>query len=502
MRYHVLTLFPEMIEAALSTSVTGRGLSRGSLSLDCVNIRDYAEEKRKSRVDDYPYGGGAGMVMEPEPVFRAYEEVLRHIREDAAQADRPVSPEESTEKTYGIKPSEKGRPRVLYMSPQGRTFDQKLAEELSHEEDIIFLCGHYEGIDERVLTEIVTDEVSVGDYVLTGGELPALVIMDAVSRLVPGVLNNDDSAQTESFMGDGLLEYPQYTRPEVWHGRKVPSVLLSGDHKKVGRWRRRQSLLRTVKKRPDLCGGAVLDKQDRIFLRERGLQEHFPQMKGVVDSVRKPRRRRNDVIRNIVFDVGYVLLDYTWNRQFQDFGYDEAGVKTLSEKIFGHEWGEDMWHKYDLGLVSDEECLEYYLTKYPEDREALRWFFGSPRAWVRYPGTFTELMSGLKEKGYKIFLLSNYPKMLFEEHVCETDWYDYADGQAVSCYEHIGKPEEAFFNILLDRYGLRAEECLFLDDLKSNTDGAKALGLRTMTLDTDEARHTAAEYLKNLPKLR
>ena len=250
MNFHVLTLFPEMIEAAFSTSITGRAMDAGLLSLHAVNIRDYAEEKRKGRVDDYSYGGGAGMIMQAEPVYRAYCAVADAI------ADRT-------------------HPRVLFMSPQGRTFDQEFASELAMEKDLIFLCGHYEGIDQRVLDEIVTDEVSIGDYVLTGGELPALVMMDTIARLVPGVLSNEDSAQTESFMGDGLLEYPQYSRPEEWHGKSVPPILLSGNHGAVDRWRREQSLLRTAVKRPDLCREAVLNKKDRKFIRENGLEELY-----------------------------------------------------------------------------------------------------------------------------------------------------------------------------------------------------------------------------------
>ena len=309
MNFHVLTLFPEMIGAALGTSITGRAMEKGLLSLDAVNIRDFAEEKRKSRIDDYPYGGGAGMVMQAEPVYRAYRSVMDRICEAAAAemnpavdeaADCPESmadfpgtaencpdcaadPAESAEggRTHAADlPEGREAPlrvRVLYMTPQGRRFDQRMAEELAAEKDLIFLCGHYEGIDERVLEEIVTDEVSIGDYVLTGGELPALVMMDAIARLVPGVLSNDDSAVTESFQGDGLLEYPQYSRPEVWHDRAVPEILLSGNHGAVDRWRRDRALERTAMRRPDLCSRAELDKKDRKFLRESGLDIYYPQ---------------------------------------------------------------------------------------------------------------------------------------------------------------------------------------------------------------------------------
>lgn len=237
MNFHVLTLFPDMIRDGFQTSITGRAAQKGLLSLETVNIRDFSVNKH-NRVDDYPYGGGAGMVMQAEPVCRAYESVAERIS---------------------------GKPRVLYMSPQGRVFDQKMAEELAGEEELVFLCGHYEGIDERVLEEIVTDEVSIGDYVLTGGELPALVIMDAVSRLLDGVLHNEESAQFDSFH-DNLLEYPQYSRPEEWRGKKVPPILLSGHHANVERWRREQSLLRTKERRPDLLAHAALTREDKKFL--------------------------------------------------------------------------------------------------------------------------------------------------------------------------------------------------------------------------------------------
>lgn len=223
MRFHVLTLFPEMIEQGLGTSITGRAMEKGLVSLNAVNIRDYAANKHR-KVDDYTYGGGAGMLMQAQPVYDACMAVQNSLEKPA---------------------------RVVYMSPQGRTFNQEMAKELAREEDLIILCGHYEGIDERVLEEIVTDEISIGDYVLTGGELPAMVVIDTVSRLIHGVLGNGVSADTDSFM-NGLLEYPQYSRPETWRGRTVPAILLSGDHAKVDRWRKEQSLKRTKERRPDL----------------------------------------------------------------------------------------------------------------------------------------------------------------------------------------------------------------------------------------------------------
>ena len=239
MNFHVLTLFPEMIEQGMHTSIIGRAIAGGYLSIDAINIRDYAFNKHQ-KVDDYPYGGGAGMLMQAEPVYLAYE---------------------SVQKKLGY------RPRVVYLTPQGEVFHQTMAKELAKEKDLVFLCGHYEGIDERVLDEIVTDYVSIGDYVLTGGELPAMVMMDSISRMVPGVLSNQESGETESFAGN-LLEYPQYSRPEEWHGQKVPPVLLSGHHANIEAWRREQSILRTAKRRPDLLKKADLTNKDWSQIRQ------------------------------------------------------------------------------------------------------------------------------------------------------------------------------------------------------------------------------------------
>ena len=237
MNFHIMTLFPEMVENGLSESIIGRAKTAGLLSIEAVNIRDFAFNKH-NKVDDYTYGGGAGMLMQAEPVYLCYENIMKRIRKR-----REVS---CSDEAYVSKPV-----RVIYMTPQGSVFDQKKAEELSGEEDLILLCGHYEGIDERVLEEIVTDNISIGDYVLTGGELPAMIVVDAVSRLVPGVLHNDDSSEYESF-SDGLLEYPQYSRPEIWHERRVPEILLSGDHARVDAWRHEQAVERTRVRRPDL----------------------------------------------------------------------------------------------------------------------------------------------------------------------------------------------------------------------------------------------------------
>ena len=239
MNFYIMTLFPEMVMDGLHTSIIGIAVNNGLLSIEAVNIRDYAFNKHNS-VDDYPYGGGAGMLMQAEPVYQCYRALEERIGK---------------------------KPRVVYLSPQGKTFHQEMAEEFAKEEELVFLCGHYEGIDERVLEEIVTDYVSIGDYVLTGGELPAMIMVDAISRLVPGVLHNDVSAEFESFQ-DHLLEYPQYSRPEVWHDKRVPEVLMSGHHANIEKWRREQSVIRTAKNRPDLLLKAELTEEEKRLAEE------------------------------------------------------------------------------------------------------------------------------------------------------------------------------------------------------------------------------------------
>ncbi len=239
MKFHVLTLFPQMITDGLGVSITGRAMEKGLISVEAVDIRDYSSDKHR-HVDDVPYGGGAGMVMQAGPVCDAYEALCSRLGK---------------------------RPRVVYMTPQGRVFNQSIAKELAAEEDLVFLCGHYEGIDERALTLLGADNISLGDFVLTGGELPAMVMIDCISRLVPGVLNNDASAEEESFAG-GLLEYPQYTRPPVYRGLAVPEVLLTGHHKRIEDWRRKESVKRTLERRPDLLPEAALSLKEQEYLEE------------------------------------------------------------------------------------------------------------------------------------------------------------------------------------------------------------------------------------------
>lgn len=238
MKFDVLTLFPEMYTQTLGESIIGNAIKNQIISLNLINIRDFSQDKH-NRVDDYPYGGGAGMVMGPQPIYDAYNSIASQLN-------------------Y--------KPRVIYLTPQGKTFNHNTALELSKENHLVFLCGHYEGVDERVIEGIVTDEISIGDYVLTGGELASMVLIDAISRLLPGVLA-ETSASDESFY-NGLLEYPQYTRPYEFMDKRVPDVLLSGHHENIRKWRLEQSIIRTLAKRPDLLENYNFNKEELSIIKK------------------------------------------------------------------------------------------------------------------------------------------------------------------------------------------------------------------------------------------
>lgn len=237
MRIDILTLFPEMCESVLGESIIGRARANGCVEINCINIRDYTLDKH-NRVDDAPYGGGTGMIMQTQPIYDCYSALCEETN---------------------------AKPHLIYLSPQGKTLTQERVKELSKLDNIVLLCGHYEGIDQRVIDEIVNEEISIGDYVLTGGELPALVLADSIARMLPGVLANEDAFTLESHYS-GLLEYPQYTRPYEWHGEKVPDVLISGHHANIQKWQREQSLKRTLERRPDMLEKAELTKKDKEFL--------------------------------------------------------------------------------------------------------------------------------------------------------------------------------------------------------------------------------------------
>lgn len=260
MHFHIMTLFPEMIESGLNTSIIGRAADAGLISIEAVNIRDFTNDIH-GHVDDYPYGGGAGMVMQAQPIYDCYQYLCSNIEARKAGQEtksQPLNENGADPETEDLQEkSSHEKPHVIYMSPAGQPFDQNKARQLAAYEDLIILCGHYEGVDERVIDMIVDEEISIGDYVLTGGELAAMVVTDAVSRMIKGVLTNEESGATESF-SDGLLEYPQYTRPQEFMGRRVPDILLSGHHANIEAWRHEQALERTRARRPDL-----LDKPEQ-----------------------------------------------------------------------------------------------------------------------------------------------------------------------------------------------------------------------------------------------
>lgn len=311
MKFHVLTLFPEMVLNGLQTSIIGRAVENNFIEINAVNIRDFSTDKH-GKVDDYTYGGGAGMLMQAQPVYDAWKSVAGEKKAEKA-----------CEKEGGLYTNRicGERLRTIYVTPQGHPFTQQYAMELAKEEELVFLCGHYEGIDARVLDEIVTDYISIGDYVLTGGELPAMVMIDAVSRLVPGVLHNEESAETESFHRN-LLEYPQYSRPEVWHDKTVPKVLLSGNHREIDKWRLAQSIELTRKRRPDLY---VL----------------YQEQEALIKRLSKNKRHNIHMMESIARGVGEILVNESANILIYDrsagvsmiSAEDEQGFRALQGKI-------------------------------------------------------------------------------------------------------------------------------------------------------------------------
>lgn len=327
MKFHVLTLFPEMILGGMMQSVIGKAVEKKIISLDATNIRDFTQDKH-GKVDDYPYGGGAGMLMQAQPVYDAWKAV-----------------------------SNGKRIRTIYLTPQGKVFDHAMAREFAREEDLVFLCGHYEGIDERVLEEVVTDFVSIGDFVLTGGELPAMVMMDAIARFVPGVLGNETSAESESFFND-LLEYPQYSRPEIWEGKNVPEVLLSGNHKNVEAWRLEQAKERTRENRPDLY--AKYERKQSLIKRLSKNKRTF------IPAVEFLARGLGEILYE---EKGSFLLV---NRE-RSLGMLHLGSGALEEEIRGKipeetkeilvfdEETKDFLEKH--GFCTSKECFQYLYTE-------------------------------------------------------------------------------------------------------------------------------------------
>lgn len=334
MNFDILTLFPEMVENGLNTSIIGRAKEQGSISIKAHNIRDYTKDKHK-KVDDYPYGGGAGMLMQAQPIYDCFLAVKEKIEKTGTKA-----------------------PRVIYVTPQGKTFNQSLAEEFAKEDNLIFLCGHYEGVDERVLEEIVTDYVSIGDYVLTGGELPAMVMIDAVSRLVDGVLNNEESAQTETFH-NCLLEYPQYSRPEEWREKRVPDVLLSGNHKKIESWRLEQSMQRTKERRPDLYEKYEVLKRCEAYLMQNKLH-HMDMIETLKRGNAELLYFENDGVLLKEKNSGVYMLTVTDKENGERI---LSYMKEMPELFVSHqEFMNDLICE-KLHLYTEQECTQWVYTR-------------------------------------------------------------------------------------------------------------------------------------------
>lgn len=380
MRFHILTLFPEMVMQGLMTSITGRAVKQNKIAIEATNIRDYTLDKH-AKVDDYPYGGGAGMLMQAQPVYDAYRSVADRLPDGAKK-------------------------RVIYVTPQGTPFTQQMAQDFAACDDLILLCGHYEGIDERVLEEIVTDYVSIGDYVLTGGELASMVIVDAVARLVPDVLNNDQSAETESFHGN-LLEYPQYSRPEVWHDKKVPEVLLSGNQKKIGEWRLEQSVQRTRQRRPDLYEKyEALQECKKWMMRQKLLHIDMIELinRGRARIVYRDAKELllRDMVSGIYFHTRMADVPTEWNLP-QELGKDER-IECIA--IHQREMVPFM-EKY-FHLKTDMECIQGAYTR--KEKLPVRGLYGP---------------DGRGENGFSIRVLSEEFIPFVTEHYSEIGTEEY-----------------------------------------------------------------------------
>ena len=380
MRFHILTLFPEMVMQGLMTSITGRAVKQNKIAIEATNIRDYTLDKH-AKVDDYPYGGGAGMLMQAQPVYDAYRSVADRLPDGAKK-------------------------RVIYVTPQGTPFTQQMAQDFAESDDLILLCGHYEGIDERVLEEIVTDYISIGDYVLTGGELASMVIVDAVARLVPDVLNNDQSAETESFHGN-LLEYPQYSRPEVWHDKKVPEVLLSGNQKKIGEWRLEQSVQRTRQRRPDLYEKyEALQECKKWMMRQKLLHIDMIELinRGRARIVYRDAKELllRDMVSGIYFHTRMADVPTEWNLP-QELGKDER-IECIA--IHQREMVPFM-EKY-FHLKTDMECIQGAYTR--KEKLPVRGLYGP---------------DGRGENGFSIRVLSEEFIPFVTEHYSEIGTEEY-----------------------------------------------------------------------------
>lgn len=450
MIFHVMTLFPNLIDAYMNESIMKRASEGGSISVRSWNIRDFSTNKHK-KTDDYPYGGGAGMLMTPQPIMDCY----RHI---VAQTDRNQN-------------EDRKRVRVIYLSPKGERLDQCKVMELSKEKELILLCGHYEGIDQRVIDRIVTDEISIGDYVLTGGELPALTVIDAVSRYVSGVLGTQESLSEESF-SQGLLEYPQYTRPVIYEGDHVPKVLLSGDHQKIERWRREQSVLLTKKKRPDLLVSENLSNEDRRIVEAYEREEK--------------KMKKYEVI---FFDADDTLLDFersereALRKTMEDYGKlcEEEHLESY------HMINQLIWQELEQGTISQEalkvERFRRFLTQKGLDLDAKEF----SECYLDHLSVVAFLLDGAKEvlielqKEYRLAMITNGIARVQKDRLSKSGLSRFFEEVIISEEVGFSKPSSEIFEYAMRQMGLadRSKALMVGDSLTSDMEGAAALGIDT-----------------------
>lgn len=455
MIFHVMTLFPNLIEAYMKESIMKRASEGGTISVRTWNIRDFSANKHK-KADDYPYGGGAGMLMTPQPIMDCY----RHIM---AQTDRNQN-------------EDKKQVRVIYLSPKGERLNQRKVVELSQEKELILLCGHYEGIDQRVIDRIVTDEISIGDYVLTGGELPALTVIDAVSRYVSGVLGTQESLSEESF-SQGLLEYPQYTRPVVYEGDHVPKVLLSGDHQKIERWRRYQSIRLTKKKRPDLLISTNLSEEELLMIKEYEQEE-------------QKMKRKYEVI---FFDADDTLLDFgksegeALRKTMEDYG-TVCEDRHLSSY---HAINRSIWQELEQGSITQEELkverFRRFLTSSGLTLDARD--FGE--RYLDHLSTMAFLMDGAKEilvelqKEYRLAMITNGIARVQKGRLSKSGIGRFFEEVIISEEVGFSKPSGEIFEYAMRKMGLedRSKALMVGDSLTSDMAGATAFGMDTCWLN-------------------
>ncbi|MDO4721042.1 MAG: tRNA (guanosine(37)-N1)-methyltransferase TrmD [Peptostreptococcaceae bacterium] len=456
MRFHVMTIFPKLIESYMQESIMKRAAEKELISVRAWNIRDFSENRHK-KTDDYPYGGGAGMVMTPGPIMNCFRRIREEIGGDAGK-----------------------KTRVIYLTPKGEKLSSQKAVSLAGEEDLILLCGHYEGVDQRVLDRIVTDEISIGDYVLTGGELAALVLIDAVSRQIGGVLGKAESLSEESF-SEGYLEYPHYTRPEVFEGERVPSVLLSGDHKKIADWRRYRSLKLTREKRPDLFRAFPLTEEDRALLEKEESEEGKKKQYSAIffdldDTLFDFQKSEREALRRVMEDYGlccdaqalqlYIEINAVLWKLLEEGGVTQEELKVERFRRFLHQIGED---------IPPEEMSERYLAHLSSTTYLMK----GAEEILRYAG-----------RKYRLALITNGIASVQRSRIDSSSLGAYFDALIISEEVGAAKPAREIFEAAMEVMQIRDRESVLMvgDSLQSDIAGGVAYGIDTCWFRGDKKK--------------